>query len=304
LHTKETLKTQLANMGLHPTDTVLVHSSMRSIGDVEGRADGVLNALMEYFILGLLIFPTLTYASIQPESPLFEVDDTPSCVGILSEKFRRRADVLRSWHPTHSVAAYGKDAAEYIAGHEQFHIPCDRQSPWGKLIDRYAKILFIGTGTHCNTLLHGIEYWVQVPNCTYPLPQPLKVKTPDGRIIDVPTNRHQGQHWRFYDKPEALLIEQGAVTVGKFGDATCHVADAVKVYEIIARLLQADPYLFTDDRPLPQLEPVGEPVLPRLKIRGDHEEYSVSCRTAVVGNFLRPDSAHNDSLAGNQGPRD
>ena len=48
MHTKETLKTDLARMGLRQEQTVLVHSSMRAVGTVENRADGVLDALMEY----------------------------------------------------------------------------------------------------------------------------------------------------------------------------------------------------------------------------------------------------------------
>ena len=48
-------------MGLKTEQTVLVHSSMRAIGEVENRADGVLDALMEYFAPGLLVFPTLTF---------------------------------------------------------------------------------------------------------------------------------------------------------------------------------------------------------------------------------------------------
>jgi len=253
LYSKSDLKKQLADMRLRPDDTVMVHSSMRSIGEVENRAAGVLDAMMEYFAPGLLVFPTLSYKFIHADAPVFKVNETPSCVGILPELFRQRPGVIRSWHPTHSVAAYGRDAAEFTAGHEKFNTPCDRLSPWGKLVDRRARILFIGTGTSCNTLLHGIEFWMNVPECAYLIPQDLQVETPDGRIIAVPTRRHQGQHWRFYGKPEAFLIEHGAITVGRFGDAVCHVADAAKVAELISQLLRAEPLLFTDDRPLPAL---------------------------------------------------
>lgn len=55
MYTKEMLKEQLHEMGLKPADAVMVHSSMKSIGEVEGRADTVLDALMEYFTDGLLM---------------------------------------------------------------------------------------------------------------------------------------------------------------------------------------------------------------------------------------------------------
>ena len=47
VYTKDDIKKQLKDMRLRPDDTVLVHSSMKSIGEVEGRADTVLDAFIE-----------------------------------------------------------------------------------------------------------------------------------------------------------------------------------------------------------------------------------------------------------------
>ena len=44
MHTKFDLQHQLRAMGILPTDTVLIHTSMRAMGLVEGGADGVLDA--------------------------------------------------------------------------------------------------------------------------------------------------------------------------------------------------------------------------------------------------------------------
>lgn len=60
-YTKNTLQQDLAAMGLTGTETILIHSSMKSIGAVEGGADTVLDALMEYFAKGLLLLPTHTW---------------------------------------------------------------------------------------------------------------------------------------------------------------------------------------------------------------------------------------------------
>ena len=56
-YTKQTLQQDLAAMGLTGTETILIHSSMKSIGAVEGGADTVLDALMEFFAEGLLLLP-------------------------------------------------------------------------------------------------------------------------------------------------------------------------------------------------------------------------------------------------------
>lgn len=52
-YTKAELKRDLAAMGLTGTETILIHSSMKSIGPVEGGADTVLDAWMEFFAEGL-----------------------------------------------------------------------------------------------------------------------------------------------------------------------------------------------------------------------------------------------------------
>ena len=124
MHTKESLTEDLVHTGILPSDTLLVHSSMKSIGEVDGGADTVLDVLMDYFReSGLLVFPTLTY-DLNSSNPVFYVNETPSQTGVLSDLFWRRPGVLRSLHPTHSVAAWGHDAAEFIAGHEMFSTPC------------------------------------------------------------------------------------------------------------------------------------------------------------------------------------
>ena len=90
LFTKAELQKQLEAMGILPTDTLLVHSSMKAIGEVEGGADTVLDALMDYMHKGLLILPTHTWQQINAEYNVFDVLHEPSCVGILTNIFRQR----------------------------------------------------------------------------------------------------------------------------------------------------------------------------------------------------------------------
>ena len=69
-YTKADLKHDLAAMGLTGNETILIHSSMKSIGTVEGGADTVLDALMEFFAEGLLLLPTLSLIHIsEPTRP-------------------------------------------------------------------------------------------------------------------------------------------------------------------------------------------------------------------------------------------
>ncbi|MBU4199910.1 MAG: AAC(3) family N-acetyltransferase [Verrucomicrobia bacterium] len=248
MYTKNNLKQHLAEMGIQPADTLLVHSSVKKIGETEGRADGILDALMEYLREGLLVFPMLSYAEIKTGNPRFSVRNTPSCVGILSELFRQRPGVFRSLHPTHSVAAFGRDAETFIAGHETFNTPCARESPWGRIVQRNGKILFIGTGIGCNTLLHGVEEWFGVPGMLSVEEQPLEVVTADGRVIPVPSRRHEGNRSRNYAKLEPLFLQHGVMRIVSFGNAKCHLADSRLMANFVTRLLEQDPSLFGHER--------------------------------------------------------
>ena len=100
MYTKEQLKKQLENMGLTGNETILIHSSMKSIGEVAGEADTVLDAWIEYFGHGLLLLPTHTWKNINSNSPVYNPKETPSCVGLLTNMFLKRDGVIRSLHPT------------------------------------------------------------------------------------------------------------------------------------------------------------------------------------------------------------
>ena len=248
MHTKESLTADLKRAGILPADTLLIHSSLKSIGEVEGGADTVLDALMDYFRdEGLLVFPTLTY-HLNQANPVFSVRDTPSQVGLLSELFRRRPGVLRSLHPTHSVAAWGRDAAAFIAGHEMFSTPCARNSPWGRLGDRGAKILFIGTKTiSCNTFLHGVEEWFGVPGMLTENRERLLSIDASGIEHVVHSRRHLGGHSRYYGKMQGLFERFGILRHVVFGDAASFLLSAAEARDVVMECLKVDPLLFTHD---------------------------------------------------------
>ena len=248
MYTKSELKAQLSAMGFKGTETVIIHSSLKSIGEVENRAEGIIDALQEFFAEGLLVFPSMTYSLVSDKQPVFSVRDTPCCVSALPEIFRKRPGVIRSLHPTHAVAAIGKDAAEFVEGHEKFDSPAHPDSPWGKLYKRNAKIMFVGTKTiHCNTFLHGVEEWLPVPGMLTEEPQQLVVYDYEGKRIEVPSRRHVGSHSKWYHLMYPTFCEAGALTEGKFGDAQVFVVDAHMAGDIVYDLLKKEPLFFTDE---------------------------------------------------------
>lgn len=251
MHTKQSLIAQLESAGIDRLGTVLMHSSMKKIGNVEGGADTVLDALSEYMRDGLLVLPTHTWAYINADNPKFYVETSEVNVGILPELFRKRPGVVRSLHPTHSVAALGKDAAAFTAGDERWDTPCHRESAWGKLLDRKATILLVGVDLRRNTFIHGIEEWVDIPGRLTDGHEQLYTVLGDGTEIPVPSRRHCGLPWsEHFWKVENVLEEQGALHRSKLGDADILICDAVKTTEILTEMLHDNPDLFSDNEPL------------------------------------------------------
>lgn len=258
MYTKESLLRQLEEAKIPREGTVLMHSSMKSIGQVDGGADTVLDALSDYMKDGLLVLPAHTWSYINGDNPRFSVEASPSCVGILTELFRKRPGVIRSLHPTHSVAALGREAADFVEGAERYDTPCHRESPWGKLLDRKATILLVGVDLKRNTFIHGIEEWVDIPGRLTDGHEALVTVLPDGTEIPVPSRRHCGLSWSLHFwKVERVLERAGAIRRSRLGDALMWVCDAERLTEVLSAMLRDNPDLFSDNEPLP-----GEPVSP------------------------------------------
>ena len=70
-------------MGIKPNDKVVIHTSMKAIGETEGGPDGVIDAFCEYLQEGMLIVPAHTWVHITPENPVFDVRNTPADIGLI-----------------------------------------------------------------------------------------------------------------------------------------------------------------------------------------------------------------------------
>ena len=175
-YNKQQLKDQLESMGLKGDETILIHSSMKAIGAVDGGADTVLDAWMEYFKDGLLLLPTHTWKTVNADNPVYNPYTTPSCVGLLTNMFMKRDGVIRSLHPTHSMSGYGKNAAEYLAGEEYNNTPCTPGGCYDRLKEVGGKVLLVGVGHERNTYIHSVEEVLNVPNRLSDMPMELVIE--------------------------------------------------------------------------------------------------------------------------------
>jgi AraC-like DNA-binding protein len=128
----------LESFSIRRDDVVTMHSSLREIGPIEGGADGLIDALKEYLCDGLLLIPTHTWANVNAANPHFDVRSTVPCIGTLAKVAAFRKDGVRSLHPTHSMAAFGKNAREYIQGEEKSSTPGPMGGALSRLYERAA----------------------------------------------------------------------------------------------------------------------------------------------------------------------
>ncbi|SEO81591.1 aminoglycoside 3-N-acetyltransferase [Halogranum amylolyticum] len=175
--TTDSLVADLRGLGVERGETLLVHSSLSSLGWVSGGAPAATDALLEAVgEEGTLVTPTHTPQCSDPDEwenpPVpdgwvetlretmtpYRSEITPTwAMGAIPECFRDYPETRRSNHPTYSFAAQGPTAADVIEDH-----PIDdslgENSPLGRLYDLDAQVLMLGTGHETNTSLHLAEY--------------------------------------------------------------------------------------------------------------------------------------------------
>ena len=165
------MKNDFIALGIKKDDTVLMHSSLSSLGYVEGGAKTVIDTLLSVLSEGTLLVPCLSYMTVNKENPIFDVKNTPSCIGAISEYFRKREGVIRSLHPTHSVCGIGKNAKAILSKHLDTDTPVGANSPFSLIREYGGKVLMLGCTLRPNTSMHGVEETVT--------PEPWYVLTKD-----------------------------------------------------------------------------------------------------------------------------
>ena len=251
--TKKDIHEFLKNNGIKNTDTVLVHTSFRSLGGVEGGCDGFIDAFLSYLTDGLFIVPTHTWANVGAESPVFDVKATVPCIGALPAVAAFRPDGVRSLHPTHSVAAFGKNAREFTRGEEKCTTPCPPSGAWARLYERGAKILLIGVGLNRNTYIHAVDEMLELPG-RLAAPIPLCSLDYDGNRHEMTFSKHgQNTGSENFGVFEDALLCTGALRYSQLGQARVGIFDAKAGCETIRMLWQrADYDLTRDGRDIPR----------------------------------------------------
>jgi len=231
-------------LGVEAGDTLLVHSSYKSFGPVEGGPQTVVNALEEALgPEGTLIMPTFNF-DFNKGQP-WDVRSTPSQMGVLTELVRKDPRARRVFHPIYSFAILGKHAD--MLGGLRYKSSYERDSVFGKLRDLDAKIMVVGLSyTNSMTFFHHIE---QMEGVDYRF---LKQFT--GEVTDWDGSTRTDTFEMLVrdvdrgvitevDPMGKLMEEAGVIKVGKIGEAAVKLMKANEVYAFTAREMRRDPHL-------------------------------------------------------------
>jgi aminoglycoside 3-N-acetyltransferase len=180
------LEAALRRVGLAAGDTVMLHAGFASSGfrgSPKDLADVFLRVLGP---TGNLLMVSMPYSSSTHdyllEKKTFDVRKTPSHMGMVSELFRRRDGVLRSFSPSHPVLALGPKAEWIVADHDKCLYPCGPGSPFEKLAQLEGKMVVFHVRYPTITFVHYLEHLIEKL-----LPFPLYSET-----FDVPAINSNG----------------------------------------------------------------------------------------------------------------
>jgi aminoglycoside 3-N-acetyltransferase len=239
LHIQETLEQN----GVRPGDHLLVHSSLRSIGPIDGGPDAFIEGLLETVSLaGTIAMPAFNYTRPLP-SPYFDVLNTPSKAGALTEIFRQRFQTVRSVHPTHSVAARGERAADFLADHRK-SLAFGIGSPIDRLAQAGGYVLLVGVTQLANSSIHIGEAHAGVTKFFWedgPLPT-AKILMSDGRVVEHQLDCSTSCSVAF-NAVEYPLRRNGLILDLRLGQALCFLMKGIDVIRTTAELLRETPDL-------------------------------------------------------------
>ncbi|MFN2488840.1 MAG: aminoglycoside N(3)-acetyltransferase [Actinomycetota bacterium] len=175
--TVSSLTRDLHRLGVADGMSLLVHSSLSSLGYVAGGAHAVVLALEEAVgPSGTVVMPAFTaelsdpaawkhppvpaswWDLIRSDTPAFDADLTPTRgMGAIPECFRKQKGVVRSRHPQDSFVAWGRHADD-IAGDHSLEFGLGEGSPLARIYELDGHVLLLGVGHSNNTSLHLAEY--------------------------------------------------------------------------------------------------------------------------------------------------
>ncbi len=241
----EDLVLNFIELGLKPSDVVLVHSSFKSFGCIEGGPQTVIDALTEIVGKnGTLIFPAFNF-DFSSKGSTFDVKKTPSQMGILTEFARKSPNSKRTLDPIYSFVVLGNLKDEL--GNLVYKNSYGANSMFAKLREKNGMIMIIGLKYNDSvTFFHHIE---EMQKVDYRFPKEFQ-----GEIIGYDDERKKGKITLYVrnleigtltdvDKMGVILENENIVKIQKIGNSLVKLMDANKVYARTIQEMKKNPHI-------------------------------------------------------------
>ncbi|MBQ4329269.1 MAG: AAC(3) family N-acetyltransferase [Lentisphaeria bacterium] len=260
---KQEISAALQEMGLKKADKVLLHSSLLSLGQVEGGPDAVIDAFLDVLgSEGTLLVPVF------------------GALGILTETLKKRPGAVISPCPVGTLAAIGKDAQTLCRDHWKADTAHGENTPFTRLIDMDGYVCLLGVDQDRNTSLHGIEAMLQLP---YLEDTTATFTTPEGETVT--------KTWKYYPGPHRDFIgidryyrESGVMKISRIGNSQVRLIKSRDLFEIGLALGSEDPAFVLCDNP-----ECADCVRQRAAVfsdRMDKESFKLTASSRLAGRYV------------------
>jgi aminoglycoside 3-N-acetyltransferase len=222
---------------------LMVHSSVNNLEPMyQGNALELVRALIEY--CGperTLVMPAFNFGAegegareALKKNPRFDLQRSPSQMGLLTELFRRSKGVIQSRHPAYRIAAMGPEAQALVRGHESAPSGMGKGTPFEYMARNDAQILGIGKSFQVMTQVHHVESLLGVD---WPAPQTFLPNIPVV-VIDkreeIPMEIGGNQQlWTFNIGKLKQIVQDKALQEWRFHNCPMFVASAKEITDAL-----------------------------------------------------------------------
>ena len=271
--TRSDVEEGLLELGLRHGDTVLLHSSLRSFGFVEGGAETVVDAFLAVLgVDGTLVAPTF------------------GALGIITEIVREHPRAVRSIHPIAGVAAIGAQAESICRDHWKAETAHGGDTPYTRIATLGGYVCLAGVDQDRNTTLHTVEALLRLP---YLNDKTRTFETDEGEVT---------QTWRFFPGPhrdfiglDRLLRQAGVMRMGRIGDSVIRLVKSQDLLDVCLEAGRADQAFVLCENPN-----CADCVAQRAAIRRrrlDREPFTLASASGLAGRYV-PEMVENLQACG------
>jgi aminoglycoside 3-N-acetyltransferase len=260
---KKDIVNSLRSLGLTTGDKVLLHSSLSSIGKVDGGAETVVNAFLEVVgESGTLLVPAF------------------GKLGIITEIVKSHPQAVISDCPLGTVAAIGPDAEALGKDHWKAETVHGADTPYTRLAEAGGYICLLGVDQDRNTSLHTVEALLRLPY--------LEEKTIEKFSS---SEGEQTKTWPFYPGPhrdfiglDRIFRMSGRMAVGQIGNAVTRLIPVADLLAIGQSLGEEDPAFCLCRNPNCQDCVTQRAAITKAML--DNEPYTLVVAASLAGYYI------------------